>query len=133
CFVEAGCLHLPVGGPCDDNSVCTNNDHCVNTVCTGTPICNDGNPCTDDVCTAGVCSFPFNTAPCGSGNLCTNNDQCSGGTCVPGSPIDCDDHNSCTVDACAPATGCSHTHVVGCVDTDGDGKYDDFDECTTRT
>jgi hypothetical protein len=28
--------------------------------------------------------------------------------------VTCDDKNACTVDACAPATGCSHTPAAGC-------------------
>ncbi len=46
--------------------------------------------------------------PCDDGSACTTGDACSAGVCV-GSPVDCDDANACTDDACDPATGCSNT------------------------
>ncbi len=56
--------------------------------------------------------------------ICT---QCpsSQSTCLPGTPVDCNDGVSCTVDSCDPATGCSHTADATLCD-DGVG-------CTTDT
>jgi hypothetical protein len=49
------------------------------------------------------------TAACSDGNACTQGDHCTGldDTCV-GSPVDCDDHEPCTVDACDAGQGCTH-------------------------
>lgn len=43
-----------VDGDCDDGSVCTGVESCVDDICTpGTPLdCDDLNPCTDDTCDA---------------------------------------------------------------------------------
>ena len=47
--------------PCDDDNVCTGDDHCEGNVCTGTPVvggipCDDGDPHTlHDVCVDGEC------------------------------------------------------------------------------
>ena len=69
--------------------------------------------------------------------------------CIPGDPIDCDDGDACTIDACVPETGCMYTPVVcddgdvcttdtcdpatGCVFTPGALNCDDNDVCTTDT
>ncbi|HOI11405.1 MAG TPA: hypothetical protein PK313_13090, partial [Myxococcota bacterium] len=37
---------------------------------------------------------------CNDGDGCTLNDLCVGGRCV-GTPIDCDDNDSCTTDSCS--------------------------------
>lgn len=44
-------------------------------------------------------------AACGS--ACLESASCRGGTCV-GVAKTCDDHDACTVDACAEPTGCTH-------------------------
>ncbi len=51
-------------------------------------------------------------AACDDGNMCTGGAKtCSAdGVCMGGGPpINCDDANPCTDDACDPATGCTHT------------------------
>ena len=53
---------------------------------------------------------PDGTA-CGSDNACLQGGRCTGGACV-GSPVSCDDHDACTVDACEPAGGCVHFAVT---------------------
>jgi hypothetical protein len=56
---------------------------------------------------------------CGPKNLCAIA-RCENGACVTAPPVDCDDGDPCTTDACAPSTGaCSHTPVTP--DEDGDG------------
>lgn len=58
---------------------------------------------------------------------CSDGDACNGletalpdGTCVPGTPLDCDDGLPCTDDTCAPATGCARTfNALGCSCTVG--------------
>ncbi len=100
------------GAACDDFSVCTTNDTCVDGVCIGTAVVcgDDGNACTTASChpTLG-CQQLNNTAPCEDGDLCTLNDVCSAGSCRAGPPKSCGDGNACTDDLCAPATGlCSN-------------------------
>ena len=94
--------------PCDDLNPCTVNDHCSNGACTGSPrVCNDFVQCTDGSCDPAVgCIYtPNSTDFCTDFNACTVGDRCSNGTCQSGTPNDCDDHNVCTTDSCAPATG----------------------------
>jgi MYXO-CTERM domain-containing protein len=88
------------------------------TSCVGVP---DGSACSlpcrsDGHCKAGVCTggtiSPAGTA-CASGNLCTLGDVCDqAGICQPGSTlISCDDGNPCTMDACEPMVGCTHSSI----------------------
>ncbi len=121
--VTGACLHVnaPNGTACNDNNACTVNDVCSDGVCVGTPssgqICNDGNVCTvNDVCTDGVCvGTPSSGQNCNDGNACTVNDVCSNGVCA-GTPMNCDDGDACTVDACT-AGACIHAmncRLPGC-------------------
>ncbi len=86
--------------------------------------CDDGDPCTADSCGPGqVCQHTQldDGTPCPDANLCNGTETCEGGTCTPsGTPLDCDDGDACTEDACDPASGC--VHVFAC---------DDHNACTT--
>lgn len=44
---------------------------------------------------------------CASRNACLASGVCVGGVCA-GTPVSCDDHDACTVDACEPGGGCQH-------------------------
>jgi hypothetical protein len=131
-----GCGDSPAGAPCDDGNACTQGDHCDgNGACvSSSPLdcsgpcetcdphagcvpkgdgaaCDDGNACTGpgstDICTGGVCSGP--AVNCSDGNACNGMETCNPATgCVPGTPLTCDDGNSCTADACDTARGCTH-------------------------
>jgi hypothetical protein len=100
-------------------------DHDEIPMCVADPGCDDGNPCTDDLrCPPnGACEHVFNEAPCSEGRcdgpILFPAARCKAGTCVPSKPVDCDDANPCTTDACAPA-GCTHASVAGYCD-DGNG------------
>ena len=101
--------HFNNGVACNDESACTENDVCSNGVCEGTAItCDDENECTMNTCDAAMgCIFtPKNGEFCDDNNLCTQNDTCNSSGQCRGQPITCDDHDSCTVDTCEPATGC---------------------------
>jgi hypothetical protein len=83
--------------------------------------CVDGNPCTEDSCggTGGCSHAKLEGTPCDAdGSACTEGDHCAGGTCTAGKGKDCGDGNPCTLDACLPAGGCTHTvdDGVGCDD-----------------
>ena len=114
------------GFACDDGNPCTVGDACLEGECgSGVPVvCDDANGCTDDGCDANSgCTFDANEAPCDDGNQCTDGDHCGGGACLHDGIVDCDDGDPCTNDACAPQSGCQHTHNAA--------PCDDQDLCTT--
>jgi len=50
------------------------------------------------------------TADCDNGIACDGMELCSGGTCVPGTPVACDDGVACTTDQCVePGGSCTFT------------------------
>ena len=117
------------GQACDDGSVCTINDTCHGSNCTGTAIsCDDGNPCTTDTCNATtgcVHTVVANGTTCSDGNACTTSDTCQTGTCTGGAAPNCNDNNVCTTDSCNTSTGCVHANVAnGTTCSDGNA-------CTT--
>jgi cysteine-rich repeat protein len=88
--------------------------------------CNDKNACTVDTCggKAGCSHTPLDAVPCDAdGSVCTQGDACVQGQCIPGKTKPCDDGNACTVDACDPASGCTHTSDEG-------APCDDQNPCT---
>ena len=105
---------------CDDHNVCTA-DSCSPTLgCqhSSAPAdqCHDGNLCTIDGCDP-VVGCTYTAIPeggaCDDGDLCTSGETCHGGTCRGGAPVDCDDHNVCTSDACFSWLGCVHDPSPG--------------------
>lgn len=110
---------------CDDETVCTVLDACIDGECVGTAmLCDDANPCTLDVCEAGQCQFILQEGLlCDDGNICTMSDVCHSGVCEGGDDQrECDDFNPCTVDSCDPSMGCIYTPF--------NGFCDDGNECT---
>ncbi len=114
CDPMLGCRHLRVadGSSCTDHTVCNGAETCMGGLCrAGMPLnCSDTNPCTLNSChpvTGCQSSLAGAGTPCEDGNLCTTNETCTaGGVCTGGSPVVCNDNESCTVDSCIPATGC---------------------------
>ncbi|NUN12158.1 MAG: hypothetical protein HUU55_00825 [Myxococcales bacterium] len=85
CVKLVGCQHLPNKKPCDDGSLCSINDICIEGSCAGggAVICNDNNPCTSDACVAQTgCVYSPNALSCNDNDACTGNDVCSGGVCA---------------------------------------------------
>ena len=91
----------PVGTTCDE----------ANDTCEAVPVCGDGNlddgeQCDDGNTLSGDCcdmNCQFETAgsSCADGSFCNGEELCDGaGACQPGTPVDCDDGVSCTVDTC---------------------------------
>jgi hypothetical protein len=149
CEPQVGCVSTPVAADpptsCDDASVCTTRDVCIDGRCVGgaplacddsdlctvdtcdpasgcrhdsiASLCTDDNPCTDERCEpADGCVYPFNTAPCDDANACTANDLCTSGACL-GAPVPFDDANPCTDDACDPRVGPVHVpNTLPCSD-----------------
>jgi len=95
--------------PCEDGSVCTLGDSCLEGICAPGPnllACDDGNVCTADQCddTAGCLHLPAE-GECDDANGCTAPDQCVAGKCL-GVAYSCDDDLQCTVDECDGTGGC---------------------------
>ena len=117
CDPELGCQFVDNLLPCEDGSVCTLDDYCLQGTCrSGSDLdCNDDNPCTDDTCDPFLgCLNSSNTDPCDDGDPCTTDDTCTYGVCV-GIPITCDDEVACTEDACVDGT-CVYTPDHGVCD-----------------
>ncbi len=136
-----------------DSDLCTY--HCKvesgKAVCGRFPtVCQDPDDCTTDSCNprTGKCEFTPNSNPCNDGDPCTTGDTCGRGGCV-GTPIGCDDNNTCTADSCKDGncvfspveegTGCDDQN--GCTNSDactasgvcvgsGGPDCDDGDPCT---
>lgn len=82
---------------------------------TGTVCRYDNNYCFNDACASGLCirgaAINYN-----DGQFCNGLETCNTttGTMIPGTPPNCSDNNSCTVDACNNGLGvCSNTPIVG--------------------
>jgi hypothetical protein len=74
---------------------------------------------------------------CSDNNACNGAEICDGlGTCVAGTPLQVDDANLCTEDACDPVNGVTHlpvTAVMACHDQDPcthDDHCDGSGQCT---
>ena len=109
------------GEPCDDGTACTQGDVCLGTACVGGPVdCDLSNPCAIATCDpVEGCVYSPVAAACDDGDACTVDDLCIDGACVGGSPVNCNDDNPCTDDACTPAGGCDNAPRTGDC-TDGD-------------
>lgn len=99
----------------DDGNACTD-DICLSFVCTpnndDSNLCDDLNDCTDDQCSAGTClGTNDDTNACDDSDSCTVSDFCSSGSCT-GSPLVCDDGESCTNDICVNGN-CSFAPLTG--------------------
>ena len=123
------CGHSPVaaGGPCDDDSKCTQDDVCTEGSCSGKVLaCDDANPCTDDLCDAKIgCTTSANSAPCDDNDACSVGESCANELCAGGQAKDCNDDNVCTKDACDPATG-------ACTNVALETECDDGNKCTSE-
>jgi len=54
-------------------------------------------------------------ASCSDGSVCNGIELCDGaGICLAGTPLALSDGDDCTVDACDPVLGLTHTHIAGC-------------------
>ncbi len=134
CDPETGaCVFTPNEAPC------VSEDVCVNAVCqggacvAGTELrdCDDGNPCTADSCdpATGCVHAPDDAAACDDGLACTQSDACAAGVCV-GTPVDCDDQDVCTVDACVEPGVDGDLVDGGCVHHSLAALCDDGNPCT---
>jgi len=126
---DAVLAHCEPDASCDDGSVCTTDDSCVDGVCIGTPthdpqqFCcdpvtgalterNDGNDCTDDLCdpaTGEVTHVPSAIGtPCDDLSDCTYDDFCDDSATCVGNLIDgtpCSSDTDCRGQHCDLDTG----------------------------
>ena len=113
---------LPEGESCSDSNPCTTGETCTaqGTCGDGEPVqCQASNPCQASWCNnlskegEDPCIVEWKIAGvgCDDNDVCTTGDSCVENnddlTCQ-GSPVDCDDHNSCTDDFCSTEKGCQH-------------------------
>ena len=113
-----GCVAAPpcnTAADCDDMDDCNGIETC-NVVCQpGTPVnCNDGISCTIDSCNPGdgTCNNVPSDMACDDGFVCNGFESCDTMVgCVMGTPVDCNDGVSCTVDTCNENMGgtCDNT------------------------
>ena len=77
------------------------------------PVCALPSPChTAEVdSTRGVCVDRVLDDGTSCDAACLKGGACKAGECV-GAPVDCDDHNRCTADSCAPGSGCRHDDLT---------------------
>ena len=121
CDAKLGCQYENAAIPCDDADACTLGDACVDGGCVSgkKKDCDDKNACTTDGCSklSGLCGHADLTGnACTDGDFCTSDDACATGKCV-GTPVNCDDNNTCTSDGCNMASGCTQTALAtGCDD-----------------
>jgi len=140
---DGACIVQPVAidTPCDDGDVCTDSDVCsAGGTCAGQPIngcteCTIDGDCTPSICQVASCSSGacvYTDAPDGAAcneDLCLQGMSCNGsGQCGNGTPIDCDDGNPCTIDACDAQNGnCVSVAVAD------DTLCDDGNACTAAS
>ncbi|HEY6727516.1 MAG TPA: hypothetical protein VI197_25950, partial [Polyangiaceae bacterium] len=129
CDPVAGVVHVQVaaGTSCADADLCNGTELCnsLGVCAAGAPsTIDDGNPCTADSCDpiTGVAHAPLPAgSSCSDDTVCNGAETCSASAvCEPGTPLDPDDQNPCTEDACDPVAGVQHQPTPGasCADSD---------------
>jgi slime mold repeat-containing protein len=123
------------GTSCADTNVCNGSEECSGTSCSpGKPLdCDDGKACTKDSCDGakGCIHTALTGDDCSDGDACTTNDTCgSDGECKPGTQINCDDGEFCTVDKCM-AGNCVKTPKATTVTCDDGNACTAGDMCTS--
>ncbi len=68
---------------------------------------------------------------CNDADACNGAEQCIDNACVATEPLDCDDGDLCTADACDPAEGCQHAPIPECCNDDFDCEIDEV--CDPQT
>ncbi len=100
------CEYSPVtdGTSCNDGQFCTIDDVCTSGVCGGTERdCSDGVACTADSCDEenDQCVNTPDNSYCDDGLWCNGEEICDASAgCQPGTPVNCDDGDECTIDSC---------------------------------
>src|SRR5437667_1641191 len=119
---DAACTYdlvSPTCLPCAKDTDC--GGQCLGRACVG-GVCTDVAPfsCTKPgtACRLDASGQPFcgctDSRGCDDGDACNGKEMCvtGTGTCVAGTPIDCDDGNLCTIDTCLPQGACAYAIQV---------------------
>jgi len=140
CDAQQGIVHTPLtaGWPCPDGDLCNGDEQCdgAGTCQAGTvPIIDDGNSCTADSCdplTGNVTHPPEPSGTtCADANQCDGDEVCDGaGTCAAGAPPNLDDGDPCTIDACTPQGGITHSAAPAGTDCAQGAICNDSGQCT---
>ncbi len=96
------CENLPNDLACDDDAWCNGAE-----ICTPDVGCQSGtDPCPGKSChePGDRCVDCFTDAECADDVFCNGTEFCSNGTCMSGTPVDCADNITCTLDSCNPTT-----------------------------
>lgn len=96
-YLPAGSVCRAPMGQCDAEESCSG----AGTECPADEVLPDGASCTDE-------------------DVCNGAESCTAGVCRAGAPLDCDDGDPCTIDACDWGTGCHH-ELGACGDAWGVG------------
>lgn len=104
---------------CNDGDACTVDSCNAQYGCQHVALdCNDGDACTFDSCrrSSGCMHEPVfgccrSNADCPD-EACRFGRLCTGAFCTGGTPRDCDDGDTATIDTCDPAIGCVHTSTT---------------------
>lgn len=110
------CVHAPNSAICDNGQYCDGNEVCNPSIgCQpGTPVvCSDGFACTLDSCNeiTDECDHAPDNALCTDHQFCNGVETCDVlAGCLAGTPVNCNDGISCTVDACDEVVDqCTHS------------------------
>ena len=109
CVAGQGCQNTPDDNFCDNGLYCDGNEVCdpVNDCQDGTEPCAEPLRCDED---EDECVDCLTDGQCDDGNYCNGVEVCLGNRCIPGTPPDCDDGVSCTIDTCNEDTDtCDNT------------------------
>ncbi len=110
-------------GDCDDGCDCNGVEECSGRLCVaGDPLCQNENRCVittcDEEAEGDKCVYELDDTECDDGNACNGTEVCNQEVgCISGTPLFCDDDDTCTFNECDNALGCVYTPV----DLDGDG------------
>ena len=105
------------------NADCTSNEECGNGFEDPDEECDDGNATGGDGCSPDCIIENLECVvdgDCDDNDVCTGIETCKAGTCMNGTPLDCDDTVACTVDTCDAVTGCANVPSDAACD-DGNG------------
>ncbi len=102
--LEGSCFWVAIDGACRAGTFCDPDLGCTSLTPPGDAGVTDAGAATDvGMLDAGGCG----AGGCDDADACNGAELCAGGTCIAGTPMDCDDRVACTVDSCQ-AGACRH-------------------------
>ncbi|GAG15586.1 unnamed protein product, partial [marine sediment metagenome] len=104
---------IDCGGPCPPCNCIVDGDCADGLFCNGAETCDaygecqaGSDPCPGQMCDEDndLCVDCLNDSDCDDGLYCNGAETCVGGSCQPGTAVDCDDGVACTDDSCNEGT-----------------------------